>query len=42
MQQSAHGLVAGEAVHGNEGLEQVKTNGLDVLHDDVCLPCVAA
>ena len=38
MQQPTHGLFAGdEVMHRNQGLEQVKTNGLDVLHDDVLL-----
>src|SRR2546423_24927 len=43
MQQSTHGLLAGdEVVYYNQGFKEVKTNGVDMLHNDVLLPSVDA
>src|SRR5262249_31055068 len=39
LQQSTHGLFTSDgAVYRNQGLKEVKTNGVDVLHDDVFSP----
>src|SRR5262249_25468514 len=42
VQQSSHGLFAGdEVVYSDQGLKEVKPNGLDMLHDDVSPPATA-
>src|SRR5215831_1036717 len=42
VQQSTHGLFAGDgAAYCNQGLKEVKPNGLDMLHDDVFPPATA-
>jgi hypothetical protein len=38
LRQSPHGFLATQVVHQNEGLEEVKTNSGNMLHDVVSLP----
>src|SRR5262249_10882717 len=43
LQQSPHGLFASEeVVHRNQGLKEVKTNGVDMLHDALFPPSIDA
>src|SRR5262249_752613 len=42
LQQTTHGLFAGdEVMYHNQGLKEVKTNGVDMLHDDLFPPATA-
>src|SRR5439155_13874419 len=41
LRQSPYGFLTTQVVHQNEGLEEVKTNRGNMLHDVVCLPWAA-